>query len=194
MNDVNPTFWLRRMLVEHPGLFASGIYFVASLVGLIYSWAFLGAFGINVSRYAELSDFLLASLKQPFTWLLTLLAVALILMDNAMSLRVERRKPGRLFRWYGNERYRQINYLLASLMVIVFLFAYAKMNEQKIRKGKEETVSVYLTDASPAKQLVILGTTSKFVFLYDHTSERVDIHPIENILMISKPSPNPRKE
>ena len=63
MNDSTQSFWLRRMLTEHPGLFVSGIYFIASLIGLVYSWAFLGAFGINVSRYAELSDFLLASLK-----------------------------------------------------------------------------------------------------------------------------------
>ena len=194
MNDSTQNFWLRRMLTEHPGLFVSGIYFIASLIGLVYSWAFLGAFGINVSRYAELSDFLLASLKQPFTWLLTLLAVVLIVIDNAMSVRVQQRKPGRLLGWYGSERYRQINYLLAGVMVIVFLFAYAGANEEKVRRGEAEVVSVTLTDASPPKQMVVLGTTGKFVFLFDHVSERVDIHPLESIQMITKLSPNQTKK
>ena len=72
-------------MVEHPAFFASGLYFAASLIGLVYSWAFLRAFGINVFRYAEISDFFLASLKEPFTWVLTVLAVTLVLLDNANS-------------------------------------------------------------------------------------------------------------
>ena len=94
------------MLQEHPALILSAMYFVASLIGLVFSWDFLRIFNINVFRYAEISDFLLASLKEPFTWLLAVVAVALVLFDNAMSRRVEARGPGRFFRWYGTSRYR----------------------------------------------------------------------------------------
>ena len=188
MSDPKQNPWFRRVLAEHPGFFISGIYFVASTIGLVYSWAFLRAFGINVFRYAEISDFLLASLKEPIIWVLALLAVALVIFDNAMSLRVQQRGPNRLVRWYGSERYRQINYLGAVAIIIVFLFGYASGKEDKIRDGEGEIVNVHLTDGSPPRQLVMLGTTGRFVFLYDHVSERVDIHPHESILTITKSS------
>ena len=185
--------WFRRMMVEHPAFMLSGLYFVASLIGLVYSWTFLRAFGINVFRYAELSDFFLASLKEPFTWVLAILAVTLVLFDNAMSRRVQAKGPGRFVRWYGSERYRQLNYLVSVLLVIFFLFVYATENERKIRDGEGEVVNVHLADGSPPKQQIMLGTTVKFVFLYDHVGERVDMHPHESILMITKPAPESRK-
>jgi len=186
--------WIRRMLVEHPAFIVSGLYFVASLIGLVYSWAFLRAFGINVFRYAELSDFLLASLKEPFTWLLAILAVTLVLFDNVMSRRVQARGPVRFTRWYGSKRYRQINYLVLVLLIIFLLFVYATANERKIRDGKGEVVGVHLADGSPPKQEIMLGTTVKFVFLYDHVGERVNIHPHESILLITKPAPKTGKK
>ncbi len=182
------------MLVEHPAFLISGVYLVASLIGLVYSWAFLQAFGINVFRYAEISDFLLASLKDPFTWILAVFAVALVLFDNAMSRRVQASVPGRFIRWYGSERYRQLNYLMLVSMVTLFLFVFAAVNERNIRDGKAEVVHVFLTDGSPPKRLIMLGTTAKYVFLFDHVEERVDMHPHESILTITKSAPDSKKD
>jgi hypothetical protein len=111
-----------------------------------------------------------------------------------MSLRVQRRGTSRFFRWYGSERYRQINYLASVFLVVVFLFLYAATKERGIRDGEGEVVSVHLTDASPPRQLVMLGTTARFIFRYDQAAERVDIHPNESILMITKLSPDSRKD
>ncbi len=185
--------WIRRMLAEHPAFLLSGLYFVASLIGLMYSWDFLRFFGINIFRYAEISDFLLTSLKEPFTWVLAILAVLLVLFDNAASRRVEAHGPGRFFRWYGSERYRQINYVAAIAVVAVFLHTYAVLKERSIRDGNAELVTIQLADNSPARDMVMLGTTSRFAFFYDHLSEQVYIHPHESILVITKPSPNKRK-
>ncbi len=194
MSGPKPSSWTRRTLAEHPAFLVSGLYLVASVIGLVYSWAFLHGFGINVFRYAEISDFLLASLKEPFTWVLAIFAVAMFLIDNAMSRRLEARGLSRFFRWYGSERYRQMNYLLLAVMIIVFLLSYATSKERAIRDGEGDVISVYLTDASPPKQLIMLGTTGKFVFLFDHVDERVDIHPHESILMITKSSPGPSED
>lgn len=193
-NDPEQSSWIWRMLVEHPAFLVSGLYLVASLIGLVYSWAFLHAFGINVFRYAEISDFLLASLKEPFTWVLAVLAVALVLFDNAMSRRVQARAPGRFIRWYGSERYRQFNYLVLVLLVTFFLFTFATVNERNIRDGKVEAVRVFLTDGSPPKRLIMLGTTAKYVFLFDHVEERLDMHPHESILTITKMAPDSEKD
>jgi len=95
---------------------------------------------------------------------------------------------------FKNERYRHTNYLGLAVMIIVFLLSYATSKERAIRDGEGDVVSVYLTDASPPKQLILLGTTGKFVFLFDHVDERVDIHPHESILMITKSSPGPNED
>ena len=116
------------------------------------------------------------------------------LFEDWMSRRVQAEGPGRLFGWCVSERYLQMNYLALVSVVIVFLFTYAKVKERSIRDGTGEVVSVHLTDASPPKQLIMLGTTGKFIFLYDHVAERVDIHPHESILMITKSAPNPRTD
>jgi hypothetical protein len=194
MSEPTQHSWSRRALAEHPALLVSALYFVASLIGLVYSWAFLRGFGINVFQYADISDFLLASLKEPFTWILAIFAVALAVFDNFMSLRTQRRGPSRFFRWYGSERYRQINYITSVLMVVVFLFSFATYKERAIRDGMGEIISVHLTDSSAPAQHVMLGTTSRFVFLYDQATERVYIHPNESILTITTISPDPRKE
>lgn len=193
MSDSRLNSWAHRALTEHPALIVSGLYLVASLIGLVYSWFFLRGFSINAFRYMEISDFLLASLKEPFTWALVALAVVLILFDNTMSLRVQRRGPGRLWRWYGSKWYRYVNYLGSVFLVVVFLWTFATVKERGIRNGGGEIVTVHLTEGSPAKQRVLLGTSGKFVFLYDRAAERVYIHPHESILMITKSAPNLRK-
>ena len=73
------THLTRTLLKEHPALLVSALYVGASTIGMFYSWAFLRHFGINVFNYAQISDFLLASLKEPFTW--GWVAVALVLVS-----------------------------------------------------------------------------------------------------------------
>ena len=185
--------WIRKMLQEHPALLLSAMYFVASLIGLVFSWDFLRFFNINVFRYAEISDFLLASLKEPFTWLMAVTAVALVLLDNSMSRRVEASGPGRFVRWYGTPRYRQINVLVMIILVGFFLHTFAVQKETRIRSGRVDLVTVTLADGSEPRQLTMLGTTGRFVFFYDSFSEQVFIHPHESIQVISKAAPARRR-
>lgn len=185
--------WIRRTLTEQPALLVSLMYLLASVIGLFYSWAFLRPFGINMLQYAEISDFLLASIKEPLTWVLTLFAVAVIQLDNAMSRRVQSRKPGRYSRWfnswYGSDRYRQFNYSMFVILAAAFLFGYADLKERDVRDGGTEVYEVQLADGSPPEQRVLLGTTVNFIFLYDPPSERVSIHPNESVLSLSKKVP-----
>lgn len=194
MDETKPQSWTRRVLEQHPALLVSLLYFMASLIGVVYSWAFLGGFGINVFSYADVSDFLLASLKEPLTWVLTLGAMALVASDNVMSIRVQRKGPNRWLRWYGHPRYRQVNYLIMLLLSGVTLFVFALEREETIRDGNGELVSVLVADAATPKQRVMLGTTARYVFLFDPQTERVDIHPHESIAMITKPSPDRRDD
>lgn len=182
--------WLIRILADHPALVFSGLYAFASVIGLIYSWLYLRPFGINVLEYSEISDFLLASLKEPLTWLLTLFAFLLVQIDNLMSRRVEARGGNRWTRWYGTERYRQINNPVAMIMIVIFLWVLADSKHETVRDGGGDRFRVTLADGSPPVERVLLGTTVKFVFLYDRDSERVFIHPNENVLTLSRRPPD----
>jgi hypothetical protein len=170
---------------EHPALIASGLYVLASFVGMFWSWAYLRQFRINVFNYAQISDFLLASLKEPFTWVLVVLAFAMVQADNAYSRRVGRRARTKWFRWYGTSGYRMINNIGAIALVGVFIFVYATLEAEDTRDGEGESVDVIFEEGGTARTATLLGTTSQFVFLYDVATERVDIHPFESVHSIS---------
>ena len=180
--------WLHPVFREHPALLVSSFYVAASFIGMFYSWAYLRGFGINVFNYAQLSDFLLASLKEPFTWVLVILATALIQLDNASSRRFERRGPSKWFGWlgwYGSPRYRFMNNFGAVFMVLTFLFAYAMWQVRDTTEGNAKQVDVTFAEGGAAVTSALLGTTGQFVFLYDVGGDRVVIHPIESIHSIS---------
>jgi len=176
---------IQKIFKEHPALLVSALYVAASLIGMFYSWAYLGQFGINVFNYAQISDFLLASLKEPFTWGLVIIAVVLVLIDNASSRRVERKTTAKWLDWYGSPKYRFMNNFVAILVVLLFLYSYAFAQARDTRDGDGKFVDVMFADSGAATTALLLGTTGQFVFLYDEDTERVDIHPIENIHSIS---------
>ena len=176
---------LVRIFREHPALLVSAVYVAASAIGMFYSWAYLQHFSINVFNYAQLGDFLLASLKEPFTWVLVVLALGAVFLDNASSRRAERKNLSKWFRWYGSPRYRFFNNFAAVLMVLMFLFAYASSQARDTKAGEAKLADVTLADGDAAQTSILLGTTGQFVFLYDADAKRVDIHPIESIHSIS---------
>jgi hypothetical protein len=176
---------LYTLFREHPALILSGLYVLASFVGMFWSWAFLRHFGINVFSYAQISDFLLASLKEPFTWALVVLAFLMVQADNANSRRVGRQENQRWFGWYGSPRYRLVNNVSVIALVAVFIFVYATLEAEDTRDGEGEKVDVIFEDGGPVKTGTLLGTTGQFLFLYDPDTERVDIHPFEGIHSIS---------
>ena len=177
--------WLKTVLKEHPALLVSALYIASSVIGMFYAWAYLRRFGINVFNYSQVSDFLLASLKEPFTWGLVVLALLLVVWDNAMSRRVQRRGPGKWLRWYGTPRYRMINNFVAVYIVLSFIYLYATAQARDTREGEGKDVTVIFADHGTATSALLIGTTGQFVFLFDPDAGHVDIHPIENIHSIS---------
>jgi hypothetical protein len=180
-----PEHRLYALFREHPALIASGLYVLASSVGMFWSWAYLRHFSINVFHYAQISDFLLASLKEPFTWVLVVLAFVMVQADNAWSRRVGRKEGRRWFGWYGSPRYRFVNNVGVIALVGVFIFVYATLEAEETRDGKGETVDVVFEEGGPVRTGTMLGTTGQFLFLYDPLTERVDIHPFESVYSIS---------
>ncbi len=59
-----------RLLRDHPALIFTIGYAVVSLVGMMFSWSLFRRFGVNVFDYAEVTDFLMAALREPMTFTL----------------------------------------------------------------------------------------------------------------------------
>ena len=170
---------------EHPALIVSAFYVAASMIGMFWSWAHLRNFGINVFNYAQISDFLLVSIKEPLTWVLVALSVVLVMIDNAHSRRVERRGKTRWFRWYGTERYRFINNVGAVAIIAVFILAFANLEAAAVKRGEGKRVEVTYAAGGEPRSAVLLGTTGQFLFLFDPLTGRVDVHPFEAVHSIS---------
>ena len=177
----DPNSRLYALFRDHPALLVSAFYVAASVIGMFYAWSYLGRFGVNVFNYAQISDFLVASLKEPFTWALVFLAVLLVTLDNASSRRVERKGSKKWLRWYGSPRYRFINNYVAIVMVLMFIYLYADYKADKTQAGEGKFVTVTYADGDAATSRMLLGTTGQFVILYDNMTERVEIHPLESI-------------
>ena len=180
MNE-EPKSRLPAIFREHPALLVSAFYVAASVIGMFYAWSYLRQFGLNVFNYAQISDFLVASLKEPFTWALVGLAVVLVLFDNASSRRVGRGNPSKWLRWYGTPRYRFVNNYVTVIMVMLFIYLYADNKADRTRAGEGKFVDVTYADGDSATSRMLLGTTGQWVFLYDNLTERVEAHPLESI-------------
>jgi len=177
--------WLSNLLKNHPALIASGLYVFASVIGMYYAWSFFWHFQINVFNYAQIGDFLLASLKEPMTWGIVLACMLMMTVDNALSRRAQKKTGSRLRRMYGSPRYRMANYIGLLLIIAFLIFSYAEHQAKQALAGRGKIVTVTYADRAAADDLVLLGTTASFVFLYDSTFERVIIHPHESIHAIS---------
>ena len=176
--------FLTATLREHPALLLSFTYVVASAIGMFYSWNYLRRFGIDVFEYAQLSDFLLASLKEPYTWLLSIVVVVGVALDNVLSRRVGSRTKSRWISWYGHPRYRYLNFIIAVMIMALLLDHYATIIAKKTVEGEGQIVEVRPTE-DEAKTLLLLGTTGQFIFFYDAATRQVTIHPNDSIHSIS---------
>jgi hypothetical protein len=74
---------------------------------------------------------------------------------------------------------------VAVCLILALLAWLADSEHRHIRNGGGEVYQVTLADGSAPVERVLLGTTVQFVFLYDRASERVFIHPNENVLTLS---------
>lgn len=176
---------------EHPGLLLTAGYLALTIIGLIYELWFFMYFRINILEYVETSDFLLAALRTPLVILLSLLPVPLFWLLFQLNLWVRRRYP-QYERWDRSMESRMFGtsvvrrFVSRALFILIYATAftqiYAERVTDRIKAGRGREVRVELTTGAPfPSRTLLLGTTSKFVFLYLPEAKRTHIIPIENL-------------
>jgi hypothetical protein len=182
--------WLVR---EHPGLVVSAAYFSATAVGMLSSVAFYRSFGINVFHFAQISDFVLAAIRNPVASLAVLLAGPMVwfivVTDDWLDRRFRRYRylygPAWLRRWS-----RSAPALVLYFLIYAWSFAtmYSARLHGEVQAGDWPVAEVQLQsgtylgrDATRPFEATLLGSTGSSIFLFDRASGTATVVPLENL-------------
>ena len=184
-----------RVAHEHPTLVFTLGYFALTAVGMIYDLWFFFYFKINILDYSETGDFLLAAIRNPLVILLSILPVGFLFLG--LRLRdVATRKS----RWYEGYRKkyehtawnsRGVKMASAGFFIVVyavvFTQVYAELIALRIKKGYGSRVTVYRNNvaAPTGERPILLGTTTRFFFLYYVSRGRTEIVPVDNVALVT---------
>ena len=192
---------------EQPGVAITVGYLVLSLIGIMFSWALFDKFNVPFFQFADVTDFLLAVVREPVTFLLALGAIPVAvflfrLTRHTQAFYAKHRRKSFIFRWL-----HRIDRTLGptplgftfALATYAFLFItlYAAWKADRIKAGEGERVQVRATrEAGPivgeeiTARLTLLGTTTQYVFLFDPEQQATHVVPAENIAAIEFNGPD----
>jgi hypothetical protein len=188
---------MRRLMDDHPALLLTAGYLILTIVGLIYEfWLFL-SFRINIVDWAETTDFLLAAVRTPLVIVLSLVPLPLAIALDRFGKRLRARYPRyrayqeKQERLLGVKPHHRVFYSGAFVFTYAVLFTqlYAFRVSKQIRAGKGKIVRVQPVGSpeGSAIQGVLIGTTSKYLFLWDTNRTMTRILPVENVAQVLVP-------
>ena len=183
---------------EHPTLILTLAYLALTAVGLVYDAWLYAYFRINVVEYSETSDFLLAAVRTPLVILLSILPIFILWAVTRLRRRARKAFP-RYDKW--SKRYEgtiwdmenpriggPIGFVFVVIYAILFTQLYALRVADDIKAGRGRVVKVEMIvpgSVPTTDTTLLIGTTGKFVFLYNQRSNHTRIVPFENVSSIS---------
>jgi len=197
----DPTRRLLALMQEHPALGLTSAYLMVSLLGLSYEWTLFRHFGVNYFHYADVTDFLMGAFREPITFLLALSALLVGKLAHMQLAWENRWFDGRELRswWlrvyqrYSRSRFNQFSPVtLFLLYCVMFIWIYSGNRAESIRGGDGEQVQLTLAEAGPgggAFSASLLGTSSRFVFVYESAAGLTWVIPHENLAWIRVAAP-----
>jgi hypothetical protein len=189
--------WLR----ENPGLLLSVVYLLLSAVGLLYQFLFFRRFKLNVLEFSDAADFLMVVVREPLTVAMASLGLVFYWVYMWSSLQAAgwffRRWP----RWRkdpvklatAREKAREMAPSAQALFIltyaVLFTMLYSSWQATRARDGDFPRVTVQFKSDAVAQaapfEATLLGTTSRFVFLYRSETKRAEALPFDAIAHLS---------
>jgi hypothetical protein len=198
--------WRRWVDTEHLGLSITLAYLFLAGLGMLHRVLVLRKFGINVLDYAEPSDFLLAAFRDPLIVLACIAPIPVVWLYYRGAQWIGKRVPqhhwvhggARGQEWYGRHRSALFS-LTIGLWALAASLTYANSVATDLRAGKgrrvqADVVSGTLPAADDTAGLLLLGTTQKFVFLYDDARQVTSVVPVDNVAQLRYRRPPWRRE
>lgn len=184
---------IRALLRDHPALALTGSYLLVAVIGLTYDVLLFGDFGIRILHYADTSDFLLAAVREPVAIVLFLAAFPVIGLLRRFDGWMRRRWP-RLtrvitFGWSRGPVAQTLLYLVSALLYAwLFTGLYAGWVSDRIKGGTGDRVVVELGSGEVLgddEEVLLIGGTSRYVFVYDRAAKQPVIVPVESAARIT---------
>lgn len=188
---------------DHWALVASLGYLYMSIFGMSQKFFFFNSFGINIFEYSEINDFLLSSFREPLT-LIVGLAVAIYCISvfifakwfvKTETFRNSREKGMKIL--MGKQKRLMALTVIPVVLTVPLLTpilindGYSDSWREEYITNKENIVGIKLHDNSvdifldnQFNDTVILGTTDKYTFFFQISTDKVLIVPIRNIVYI----------
>lgn len=186
---------------EHVGTALTLGYLALIAIGMLHSWLRYFRFRINIFDYAEPTDFLLAPLRDLGVIAATVAPLALSWAYLTITDRwsrthwTKRRAAGKPVAWWESRpetlaRYDRHKPLLWSMVSLLWVVAmgmwYAERAADATMLGKGPSVEVELTNGSreagtPRRPIVLIGASSKYLFLFRTEDWRTVVVPVENV-------------
>lgn len=182
---------LKRFFGEHPTLLLSLCYFVITVIGVLYHYYFYREFGINIIKFADLSDFLLVAVLEPMSLLLFIVSTITIAVIYKMEM-VGRAKFKAYGRFVGKRRYsKYIDLTVFSgamvMTLIVYIQSLAQGNAEEVRSGIIDQYAVRIADFEQGSaNLALLGSSSRYVYFFDVSKDQALVVPVESVSYMKK--------
>jgi hypothetical protein len=181
---------LRVYAKEHPTLLLSICYFIVTIMGVIYSYFFYAEFGIEILKFADLSDFLLASILEPLSILIFIFWLVFYIISFKFELWARNK-----FNSYGKfvEKTMKPKYsdpilfcIAVSAITLLFVKDLAINNTEEIKLGNFDRYTVSIPNTTNEQTIALLGASSRFSYFYDVDSKESIVVPVENIAYMRK--------
>lgn len=170
-------------------------YLFLTAIGMFHRALVFYMFRINVFDYAEPSDFLLAALRDPLIILVCIAPIPLLSIYFRFARWLQRRTKSKWITGTEKQQALTAKYrrpIFAATAVVWATAAslhYATSVARDFRAGAGRKVQVALlsgvaplaTDTVPQ---LLLGTTQKFIFLYNPSRQTTSVIPIGNVARI----------
>jgi len=183
----------KQIFREHPTMLLTFCYFIITIIGVLYSYYFYNEFNINIIKFADLSDFLLASILEPMSVIIfiSLIGISSFCYWLDLSLRKKYKAYGNFVEKKFKSKYTDpIGYFFILVVYTVILVQHlAVRNAVVIKSGSSDDFLVRISDPGDhqvEKKLSLLGSSSRYVYLFDIEKFEAQIIPVENVSFMIK--------
>ena len=184
---------LKQFIREHPTLLLTISYFNVTIIGVIYSYYYYREFGINIIKFVDLSDFLLAPILEPFSILIFISWVlfSLLCLKLEFIMRKRFKSYGRFVEKRLNPKYSDPLFftIMAFIFTIIFLKSLAVDNVNEMKNGEFDQYKVAFSQLNGRQEeqtLALIGGSSRYLYFYKVETKNTLIIPVENVSYMTK--------
>jgi hypothetical protein len=184
---------VRLTFREHPTMILTFCYFIITIIGVLYSYFFYKEFNINIIKFADLSDFLLASILEPKS---IIIFISLIIITSLYYwFEIFLRKKYKVFGNFMNKRLKAkytdpIGYIFIMVVCTTSLVQHlAIRNAIQIKSGNSDDFLVRISDPGNhqvEENLALLGSSSRYLYFYNNDKSETQVIPVENVSFLIK--------